>query len=759
MRLFKIYSWALLLCLGVLSACNDYDYNYYIVNPVPESSTDLTQGYNSLIIKYDTLSKVVIAVSEPVIVSNTSPLISYEQETDARGATVLRPKVANPKGLGIVNVDQVTLTSQGNPQKSKTISVTILRYPRQAAVNEIKERLLEVLGRGIDPLAEIGTTKGSVLNRDLVAAVNGALDWSSTIQSTYGYRNEGTDYNKTVRSRQHQSGLDLVIPIKKILFKPSFSITHTTVDITENRYEYMTGTVGTKCAEGQIREDALINNNPIGFRAVMDETLNNVLNNPGSDSYKIYSNDPKGLAKLLDNYGTSFYTSVLLGGSANITWMKKQDMSSHSLSMVINASISVNKTEPTETSKKLNSEGKDTLTTVLNSYSYGGTASYGFTQEDLDVMEHSELTSSMQLIGGNCTEVQDFNQWHVTDQPAKWVPIAYATKDQLDQMQMSGKNPSIHSILELCDSVNSNERYNALKEFLQPDEDGLIPYYLYTGKYEDMKKGHWIIADVIMVARSYDDSKYAPILTFECPHDRKTRLYYPLVTNPNVNDQQKDRVGYSVSLNAKCYHGAGFHRNVLLTMYYAMEWEENSKPSGCGITKITIAGSDDPGKDIYKRGDYSDAGVDGDPKGGKHYLVVHYANKDTKPEDKVTAIGVYNTEWDEDNGDKRGLVFASSAGMEWMADQGWETQANKDFFNSYWGKDNKKWTRGEYGAQFNSIVDIKKKRRPRTAHVCYTTEAITKDLSGITETEGDALQKTFMEKVAPINIPLDHEKK
>lgn len=300
-----------------------------------------------------------------------------------------------------------------------------------------------------------------------------------------------------------------------------------------------------------------------------------------------------------------------------------------------------------------------------------------------------------------------------------------ATENTLENQKLhNGVNESLIPLYRFCVDP---DRAMELKSLIEPDEDGRIAYV----QYQEMQKPQIILADVVLdTIPGKSSASDAQPRVMKDPFG-VSRMYFPMIQNPNF--------GYSDSNNGRPLNFNDWHFRAKsseydgelkrsLVCYYALDYDDGHN----GVLSVRLGDEDSQKQaDEYKRGVYtyqmfSSSTIDTE----KHtHVLVKYADRDTRPEDKITGIGwFYNDKSkDEDN------VFTSTAGTDWEADPTFSASAKQDF-RKYFGEGNfswgnnarfaqfKEWHWYLFGAKYDIEVD-------RQISIGYTKKPIERDLN------------------------------
>lgn len=749
-----LFSALCLSMLGFAASCNDDDETFktedYELDP---SAKDITYGMNVVIMEGDEeiAAGIEVAIKGDVAAYNTNHDISYECVHED-GKTLLKPVIADGNKDFIIQDDVIFYVPE-HKEINKKIKVIIRKEIPATGTNSISgvdsetaARFIDILGTGVDINQPLGKFKSHVLNSKYLAALNEALDESvyqlSTTSQVYKcITQEGSDFNSITKAWQLHVGVSGKIPIGKVLnIIPSIAYDRTESRRTENSYEYSNAIREGVMAEGYINEMALAsyakeNNFANLWLPVISKSTNDALNNPGSAAYDLYPETEEGTFKLLDDLGAWFYTGCQLGGHYVYSFSKRMDLSEKSIMWGIGIDLKV-KTPMGDCSDLGEYLQKKAASEVAN-------INVDYKNHEEELHKSMECQSEEYYEGGAIGA----KGWELTSDRNKWIPISYGTSADVALVNHGNPNPHLHELYELCSDPNST-RAQAIKRALTPDEEGLVPYIKHSNGYEKVRSNNMVLADVVLVekvggkggAQKGDDQPMIMVT----PSDGKTRVYYPLVANAN---QGFERLGFQPNINRYYFHGQStVYDNSRHYIFYALDWDGPF----VGMTNIRLGKSAQPGEST--RGWYTDRGVKGDPDNGQHWIIAEWAGKDTPIKDKITGFGLKYTNWDNDNGKYKDLVFASTGGTEWdkkgLYRSGTEEEA---YFNKYWG------TKADYhrcekdgGENQSSFCDIDGKSRPHTMHICYTKKPIERNMSGYGN-EGTFAET--LDKHVPICLP------
>ena len=357
----KHFLMAMTLMAGICVGCSDsddFDPADYELN---QDAQDVACGMNIIILegKKDIDKGIEIGIKGEVEARNTNKLIAYDC-VHKDGKSYLMPQV-DMSEHAFALTDQVTIHVPHNEKLDKKITVVFRKEPKlmsnhtYSGVSEkVGNRLVDVLGRGFDIIQELGMTRSNVLNKELLLEVDEAmkgdiLSFNSNQQPQESTYKEGYDFNSVSRAWSNSTGLNVKFPLKGLILNVGISVEVSKSKYKESSNEYVMATQKATKAEGYIKEDALAayaEQNGLGdfyWAPVMSQTLNDVLNNPGSAAYKRYAETEEGTMQLLQAYGGWFYTACQLGGNYNYIMTKTSELDQESFKWGVAVDLSLKK--------------------------------------------------------------------------------------------------------------------------------------------------------------------------------------------------------------------------------------------------------------------------------------------------------------------------------------------------------------------------------------------------------------------------------
>lgn len=729
---------AAMVAILCVTGCSDENTSSYKPEDyqLEADAIDLTRGMNVVIFdsKDELAEGIELGIKGDVQFYNLNEDLSY---TCVRrdGKTYLLPTITN-NAEGIV-ADKVFLNAPGNKKLNKEITVVVREDSENATFDpigttpaEITDRFMNVLGKGFDIINPRGVINSRVLSAKLLGDINNKTDGallsiSSTSQpASYTFK-QGSTYSSVTNSWMESIGIGGFIPFIKGLFLGI----NANEDVsksrrTDSQYEWAMATERYVRAEGSVDEDVLADyadeqELPSIWTPVIDRTLNNILNNPGSNVYKRYPETKEGTYSLLQKYGGWFYTACQLGGEYTYRFSKKMDVSENSMSVGVGLDMSL--VNPITECKTLGSFLAQATQSELAKFNFK------FQNQKNEIYQSMECAHEVYSDGGDLISSSGSEKiWNITDDPGKWIPLAYGTYVDIREVQKGRANPHLHPLYELCANPNST-RAKLLKEALTKDADGVIPYLKYLNGYEQLKEATMVLADVILINMNGGDGVPASDVEprmMQTPSDGKWRMYYPMVANANIMELCSP--GFQPNLNSYQVHGQStIYDNSRHYIFYALDWNAPN----VGMTNIRLGKSAKQGES--QRGPHTDQSVKGDPKNGSFYIIAEWAGASTALKDKITGFGIKWTDWDNDNGNLKGKVFASTGGTEWDKKSNFKAgEPAEKYFLKYWAPEVDYHRCEKDPDTQDGFCDIEKKPRPHTIHICWTKKPIERDMTG-----------------------------
>lgn len=632
------------------AACSDDGAEEPEYPPLEEGSADLTNGYRIVMVdvnklenfrlKLGTLRKLRLKLHD-----SSFPFELTEEMKDNVKYLILRLKDGTKAGMPDFSVPRsykLTLGVEGDETVTKDLEL-VLRSSATSAEGDIT--YAKSIGKGTHIWADMGNTTYPILSFDMIRGQ--LLDNESSIQDGIKFECGGERFEETMEKMNVAVGITGQIGIKKkVGLSGGVTFSQETMTNTRQNFEYYLGYYGKNMAEVRINPDwitKVAGADRSNIYLLLDETVNDVFNNSGSDAYKVYSNDTvpekgkKTIFDLLDHYGTHVISKASFGGNFIYMYAREENMYEHSIGHDAAANIQVKQlvgdqpaTEWIEYYQRIHGSN------YIRADASGGDYSYDYSQA-------SKARYVIKSSGGNASQdVKSWDQSITADSRSTWIPISYTTKDD------SGE-----ALIPIYDLVKDSVRKNAIMKYFEAYDEKHTPK-------RTMPRA--ILADFMSVYGRNDHATGDP-KSFVAQDDFGNQLiYYPLMANDNA---PTDR-GYALETSQSTYVSVNDNKDQY--WYYALSYDDVHP----GLTDVTI--SEDRPSGYSKRGDNADISKSGIIVNKNVY--VKYATSDTPKDKLITGIGIYDRDADGHP------IIASTGGTEWK--RPFELPDNKKLFESYW---------------------------------------------------------------------------
>lgn len=619
--------------------------------PLAEGSMDLTNGYQVVMVDVSRLEdfRLKLGTRRELLMTihdSSFPLELREEVVDSvkylvgqlkEGTKTDAPEFAIPKSY------KVSLALKDEAEVTKDIELVLRRSATVGTSDDVS--YAQSIGRGTKLWADMGNTTERILDFGVIAGE--LANNQSSIQSGIQFEIGGTRYEETMEKLSESLGISGSIGIKK-KYALSGGVTYSKESMTNTsqNYEYYLGYYGKNMAEVRVNPDWLVSvagADRANVHVLLDETTNDVLNNPGSDAYQVYSNDTiaangqKSLFDLLDHYGTHVITKASFGGNFIYMYARQENMYESSISEDASSNITLKYSAGGAAQTWLQEYQKIHHSPYIS-------ADKSRSEYDYDYQEATKALTVIKSNGGNASlDVTEWEQAITADNKSTWIPISYSTLDEPDGQ-----------LIPIYEFVKDPERRAALEAAFEP----------YFAKNVTERRLHRpILADFMMRngANGHKDGDPEPFVD-EDPFGHKL-LYFPMMANQNAPADK----GYAFETSQSTY--VSVNDDVDQYWYYAISYEDEHP----GIVDIKIKEKKPDG--YTQRGDNADC--DGSALGiiVNKEVYVKYASSSEPKENLITGVGIYGRDDD-------GKIFASSGGTEWK--QPFDYADNIEYFNSYW---------------------------------------------------------------------------
>lgn len=701
----------LMMAVGILSLCSCSDDELSELNfrsddsQNVESTTAFTPSYCYIWdINHLDGQKLALTGRTPVKATDSKGLFRFEQRRMDDGSMALVALLNPGAELNHAVADEVVITSQSNPEEKQTITLVLRDEAAADAAaatrGEIQpeDRFAEYFSRAYQLWGDVGYTPAHpVLKADLLKA-DALVDY--TLAPSYSYK-QTTRSSISEVATTHASKFGLSFtglkpmrnPLMELLpkactsyfddFNIGGSLTKSTTKKQRDRdeYEYVRGTKEYIAASANLNTDKMERLYPDNYITLIDETFNDVLNNPDSKLYNKYGNDTTGIYNLLDYYGSYITTGGTFGASFEYLYSRKRAVTELSVEEQLCMELSAERVKERkinlDTLKKMASNDRfGQMLSALNEAGikptcnwerkggkavdpFTGKISYEKTDDISDYSESTESNLEVILHGGNCNTIgEKYGDFNAGNNPEKWWVVDYNFKINGNELPAN-----FLPIYALC---KEEIRKAALIEALTPVEDPetglkLSPYVKtrHCPLAAKPKKSRIVLAD--FRACYLDESLgkrpkgYPKCKIMEGP-DGKKRTYYCLAAN-SISNEIPNRQPFAIDIHE--YVGVA-KANQAMLFYYAFDYADQCE----GFTEIDCMSS--ISGDWILRGDRTDKGLKHCASHEK-YVCIKPAKPNTPESEKITGVAV----WSED----RGWPISSTAGT---------TPDDKGFYGTYW---------------------------------------------------------------------------
>lgn len=642
------------MTLVMLNGCSDSDDCQCEIDDsrlplLEEGQPDITGGYNVLIINaadvYEFKHKLGTRKNIRLIADDNLPYkFTIYTEADTSRYLMVESVVDNDIAVRGPKVLNLRLeTSDGDLRKDLRIVVRDVASP--TSVSEYAYNI----GKGTNIFADLGNVTYPVLDFNTIAPQ--LSDNVNNVQQAIHFEIGGERYDETMSKMSVSVGLDGTSPTintkHKFFFSAGATFGQESMDHRIKNYEYYLGFYGKVMSEVKLNPDWLLPYEEDGtLYTLLDPTINDALNNPGSPIYKNYPDTEEGMFALFDHYGTHVISKAAFGGTYIWMYGRKENAYEHSIGHDASAHVMF---------KGTNGEPATTWVEVYqkkHSSPYISANGVG-SDYDYDYEEASASFERSMITGGDAnTDIETWEQNFSTEKPDKWVIVSYKTLDDGDAR-----------LIPLYEFVQdkSSDRYKMMTECWEKYEES---------KYVELYEDELVLADFYMKkSGSQSHEKGEPESFVGTGPDGKKYVYFPMMANGNF--LYGDQRGYAVETNQDKFVEGDTKR--CHYWYYALGYDSECN----GITDILFDNKDHSG--FTRRGNHANDGVSG--LIDNNYTYIKTGTSSTPTSDKIKAVGLYKH--DKDVKYKPSLLMATSGGAEMKLP--FENSENIGNFESYWG--------------------------------------------------------------------------
>lgn len=630
-----------------LACSDDSDSPKYPV--LQEGVVDVVNGYNSIIIDLDSLEKIQLHTDRKVTLENNNEYINFEVIKESgkqyiktslkKDISEIKPFMTklNIKIQSYLNSRSGTY-EESEAEMTKDLYVSFRRTT--VAPDNVDVNYARAIGKGTKPWGDMGNVTYPILDFNAIYEHIGKNE-NLTLKSIF-FETSGERYISSLEKLGINLGLSAANQKKgKFVFSGSASYGINKSTSKSSYYEYYIGYYGKKMAEIRLNEDWIFNQNSMS--ALLDKTVNDVLNNPGSKAYQQYSNDETGIFALLEQYGTHVITQASFGGNYTVLYGREEN--AYETSVGHDAGLSIGSKMPMNGTKSW----REIYLNKTASPAVSGSVDVSKYEEERDIASKSFHIITAK--GGNASEDMDAWDKSVTlDSKDTWIPISY---------KLEGDSEDKSSLLPIYELVVDTKRKEAIKTYIEDFTEKHTPSTI---------ESPMIVVDFMMKAAGTNKRKDGMPESFigEDPYGQK-RWYYPLMANKYAPSD----AGYALETSSNDF--ISITEDDDHYWYYALGHVDDKV---YGITDIRFAEDGADGTDGFtRRGDHCHVGIKNNKVLESRYVYLKYAKQGTADTQLIKGIGLEDLEEEK--------VIASTGGTEMVYPFGSDDYSR---YNKYWGK-------------------------------------------------------------------------
>lgn len=656
-----------------LTGCSSDDFSEFDDSKFPEveeGAIDISRGYDVIMLdcsKLEQFSHLLGTRKNVVVTSPGDCPLKFEVFRDKDSLSYLRASVRDANALDLTGVRSydIQLATRSGEQQKNVKMVLRTSAPSPTTVGEYAYNI----GRGTDIYKDLGNVKYPVLDFNSIASH--LEDNVNNVQKALNFEISGERYEETMEKMSVSVGLDGSSPTintpHKFFFTAGASFGQETMKHSISNYEYYLGFYGKVMAEVKLNSDWLLPYKSDGSLCeLLDSTVNDALNNPGSPVYQNYPDTKDGIFRLLDHYGAHVITKAAFGGTYIWMYGRKENAYEHSIGHDASAHAMFKGTSGTPATDWVQLYQKIHSSPYISANGVGSDYDYNYE-------EASGAVESTVVTGGDAnTDIDTWEKNFNSESPSKWVIVSYKTLDD--------DNEGMIPLYEFVCDTNSS-RYNAIKKYWTS---------YFESKYSAKEEQTLVLADFMMKKGGSQNHEHGDPKSFVAvgPEGKKL-IYFPMMANGNFLFADSDggmvyteQQGYAAETNQD-HFVSGDTKNTHY-WYYALAYDNECN----GITDIAFDNGDHSG--YTRRGDHANDGVGG--LIDNNYVLIKTGSSSTPTSDKIKAVGLYNhSNKDKTCSPNKWRIWATSGGAEMKLP--FENADNIRKFDEYWEpQDNDKHT-------------------------------------------------------------------
>lgn len=634
----------------VVACSDDSDPPKYPV--LQEGVIDVVNGYNSIIIDLDKLENIQLHTDRDVTLENSNKFVNFEvikeggkryiKPTLKKDISEIKPFMTKLK----IKVQSYLNSRNGSYEEAeaemnKDLYISFRRTT--AAPDNVDVNYARAIGKGTKPWGDMGNVTYPILDFDAIYEHIGKNE-NLAMKSLF-FETSGERYESSLKKIAANLGIQgtLPIPTEKgiILLSAGASWSGNWATSRASYYESYMGYYGKKMSEVRLNMDWVENQGSLS--ALLDKTVNDVLNNPNTNAYKKYNNDQSGIFALLEQYGPHVITKATFGGNYTVLYVREENAYDRSVGHDAGVSITVSKPGASKNWLEYykSKTGSPKVTTSGDGSDYRTNSN-----------EASKSFHVVMAKGGNAS--QDMESWDKSmtiDSKDTWIPISYFLEGD------SEENTGLVPISELVvDSTRKKAIEMYLEDFILKQA---VPVY----------DSPMVVVDFMMKTGPNGREDGTPTPFIEKDPFGVYRWYYPLMANSNAPADH----GYALETSNQDYIVAADYSDHY--WYYALG-HIDEESGFYGITDVQFAEKGDLGEEWTLRGDHSHSDIHGVMD--KRYVHLKYAKAGTAIDSVIKAIGLSKVNG-KDTVDTSAII-ASTGGSEMTVPFSIDTR-----FGKYWG--------------------------------------------------------------------------
>ena len=522
---------------------------------------------------------------------------------------------------------------------------------------EMPDYLGNNLGRSVNMTEDILAAAGSpMVNADLLYH-EGLLSVSNQLEGK-GVEFSGQRFEETHSQLTEQLGLSALTPRHlKAVFSGAFDQSFSKEEIESNEYEYHVDIYRKDVSRAMI--SPFLTSDPDSVARLLTPYLT-VDAQQGLNNNNLYPQTREGMFRLFDEYGTHVITSGAFGGTFMYLYTRKQTCSYESTANAAGTSATLKFPQAGSGSKDDLPAPQNWLQTYFQvmSTAQGNISASG---SDFNSEEHqlNEEKSFFVVRGGNMDP--DFTKWSENlDGPnADLALISY-----------EGSSNSVPGIIPIYELVLDPKRRAYMSQLLDTYMDE---------RTIDVEEAPKLVVVDFRMGKADNGHKAKPEpKKFVSSVDNRERMYFPLVANNNLDDN--DLIGRMLDTSSKFFLDVSDATDQL--WYVAFDYYDPDDEQSYGISNICFMTEDEADNNAERRlytrsGNRADSDMNW-PAIDDHYV---YLKATRNQNEMITGVGLRRRFKKDSDSDNR--IIATSPGTDMLAPYNLDMQFRQYWSNNY----------------------------------------------------------------------------